>query len=100
MSIPNLIEKLDLSFSIPDTGIQILVLLAEEGELNQREIVDELDLTKRQVTYAVGKLRDAELIHEKPEIRENGLSDLRSKLISLSSIVENDLIQQGETIRK
>lgn len=88
MSIQDLIN-LDL----PANAITILEYLAINSGINQRDLADALNLTKRQVTYAIKSLRENELIREIPDINEDGHADFRSKLISLSSIVESALQQ-------
>lgn len=83
MSIQNLI---DLKLSA--NAMLILEYLVEHGNINQVGLASALDLSKRQVTYAMKSLREHELIREVPDIDEDGNADFRSKLISLTSTVE------------
>ncbi len=52
----------------------VLKILQMNGRMTQRDIVDETTLPSRTVKYAIKKLRESNIVQEKPS-----LNDMRSK---------------------
>ncbi|WP_254533757.1 helix-turn-helix transcriptional regulator [Natrinema gelatinilyticum] len=60
----------DRLYELSPSAKLVFKVLEENGTMTQSQIADESFLSKRTVRYALGNLRDADILHERASFRD------------------------------
>ncbi|UHQ96147.1 MarR family transcriptional regulator [Natrinema halophilum] len=77
----------DQLYELSPSAKLVYKVLEVNGTMTQSQIADESLLSKRTVRYAIGNLREADLLHERVSFR-----DARKTLYSISESIAADEI--------